>query len=105
MIHSQAFIAEALMYKKLSCLQHFSSCLRRLSDHVTYVTIICVAKFKPELQKCKVRKCNTFDQRKRVKGHYFWKTYFWLVISPHFKHQIHYITCATCEIRLISTKH
>ena len=63
MIHSQVFIAEALTYKKLSCLQHFSSCLRRLSDHVTYVTIICVTKFKPEFQKYRTRKCNTFYQR------------------------------------------
>ena len=50
---------------KFSYLQNFSSCLRRLSNHVTYVTIICVTKFKPEFQKNKARKCSTFYQRKR----------------------------------------
>ena len=33
---------------------------------------------------------------------------FWLhklVIPAHFKHQIQYVTCVTCKIRLISTKH
>ena len=62
------------------------SSLRRLSNHVTYVTIVCVTKFKPEFQKYKAQKCNTFYQRKRVKGQYFWKTSFWLhklVIGTH----------------------
>ena len=45
--------------------QHFSSCLQRLSYHVTCVTIICVTKFKLEFQKYKAGKCNTFYQRKR----------------------------------------
>ena len=81
---------------KLSYLEHFSSRLRRLSNHVTYGTIICVPKFKPEFQKYKARKCNTFYQHKRVKGQYSWKTSFWLhrlVIRTHFKHQIQYVTC------------
>ena len=32
-------------------LQHFSRCLRRLGNHVTYVTIISVTKVKSEFQK------------------------------------------------------
>ena len=65
-------------------------------------------KFKPEFQKYKAQKCNTFYQRKKVKGQHFWKTYFWLhklVIQTHFKHQMQYVTWVTCEIRLISSKH
>ena len=94
--------------QNVCCLQHFSSCLLRLSNHVTHVTIICVTKFKTEFQKYKARKCNTLYQRKRVKGQYFWKTSFWLhklVIRTHFKNQIQYGTCVTCKICLISTKH
>ena len=71
-------------------------------------TIFCVTKFKPEFQNYKARKCNTFYQRKRVKGQYFWKTLFWLhklVMRTHFKHRTQYATCVICEIRLISTKH
>ena len=49
-----------------------------VSDHVTYVTITCVTKFNPEFQKYKERKCNSFYQRKRVNGQYFWQTSFWL---------------------------
>ena len=80
----------------LICMQHFSSCLRRLSNHVTYVTIISVTKFKPELQNYKARKFNRFYQRKRVKGQYFCKNSFWwhkLVIRTNFKHQIRYVIC------------
>ena len=53
-----------------------------------------LTKFKPEFQKYKAGKCNTFYQRKSVKGQYFWKTSFWLhklVIRTHFKHQIQYL--------------
>ena len=60
-----------------------------------YVTIICVTKFKLDFQKHKARKCNTFYQRKRVKGQYFWKTSFWLhklAIRTHSKHQTQYVT-------------
>ena len=92
---------------KLSHLQYFSSCLRRLNNHITYLAIICVTKFKPEFQKYKARKCNKLYQRKRVKGQYFWKTSFWLhklVIRTHFKNQIQYGTGVTCEICLMSTK-
>ena len=32
----------------------------RLNNHVMYVTIIFVTEFKPEFQKCKAQKCNTF---------------------------------------------
>ena len=107
-IHTKVFIVEASCRTKFSYLQHFSSCLRRLSKHATYATIICVTKFKPELQKYKTRKCSTFYQHKRVKGQNFWKTSFRLyklVIRTHFKHQIQYLACVTCEIRLISAKH
>ena len=44
----------------------------------------------------KARKRNTFYERKRVKGQYFWKTSFWLnklVIRTYFKNQIQ---CGTC---------
>ena len=54
----------------------------------------------PEFQKNKARKCDTFYQRKRVKGQHFWKTSFWLhklVIRTHFKHQI--IICGVCYMR------
>ena len=53
--------------------------LRRLSNHVTYVSIIYFTKFKPESQKNKAQKCNTIYQRKKVKDQYFWKTSFWLL--------------------------
>ena len=56
---------EAPCKTKFSYLQHFLSCLQRLSYHVTYVTIIRITKFKPEFQKYKARKCNTFYQLKR----------------------------------------
>ena len=101
MIHSHQSLYSGGVHVKQSLL------IRRLSNHVTYLTVICVTKFKPEFQKYKARKCNSFYQRKRVKGQYFWKTSFWLhklVIRTHFKHQIQYVTCVTCKIRLISTK-
>ena len=93
---------------KLSYLQNLLSCLRRLNNHVTHVTIICVREFKPEFQKYKARKCNKLYQRKKVKGQYFWKTSFWLhkvVIRTHFKNQIQYGTCVTCKIHLILKVH
>ena len=40
-----------------------------------------------------------------MKGQYFWKTSFWLhklVIRAHFKHRIQYLTCVTCQVRLIN---
>ena len=85
---------------KFSYLQRFSNYLRRFSNHETYVTIICITKFKPEFQKYKVRRCKTFCQCKRVKGPYFWKTSSWLhklVIRTHFKHQAQYVTCVTLQ--------
>ena len=86
-IHIKVLRVEVFMKNKCSYLQHFSSCLQKLSNHVTCVIIICVTKFKPEFQKYKAWKCNTFYQCKRVKGQYFWKTSFWLhklVIQTHF---------------------
>ena len=115
-IHVEVLIVETFMQnnrdvhvkQNFSYLQHFSTCLRRLSNHITCVTIISVTKFKPEFQKYKAQKCNTLYQRKRVKGQYFWKTSFWLhklVIWTRFKNQIKYGTCVTCKIRSISIKH
>ena len=118
-VHTMSLQQRCSCKTKLSYLQHFASCLRRLSNLATYVTNVCynlatyvtatcVTKFKPEFQNCKARKCNTFYQRKRVKGQCFWKTSFWLyklVIRTHFKYQIQYVTFVTCEICLISTRH
>ena len=107
-IHMKVFIVKTFYKRKFYFLQHFSSCLRRLSNHVKYVTIICITKFKGEFQKYEARKCNIFYWRKRVKGRYFWKTSFlWhkLVIRTNFKHQIQYVACVTCKICLISIKH
>ena len=59
-------------------------------------------------KKYKARKCITSYQRKKLKGQYFWKTSFWLhnlVIRTYFERQIKYVTCVTCKISLISTKH
>ena len=45
----QSFYSEDVHVKQKFCyLQHFS---RRPSNHVMYVTIICVTKFKPEFRK------------------------------------------------------
>ena len=73
---------------------------------MTYVTIISATKFKPEFQKYKARKSNTFYQRKRVKDQYIRKTSFWLhklVVRTHFRHQKQYVTYVTYKICLIST--
>ena len=43
-----------------------------------------------------------------VEGQYLWKTSIWLhklVIRTYFKHQIKYVKCVTCKIRLSLTKH
>ena len=71
MIHSHRSIYGGGVHVKQSFfyLQHFSSCLRRLNNHVTYVTIICVTKFKPEFQKYKAQKCNMFINAKGTSIH------------------------------------
>ena len=72
--------------------------LRRLSNHVTYVSIIYFTKFKSESQKNKAQKCNTIYQRKKVKDQYFWKTSFWLLKLVI--HQIRIICeCVICVMR------
>ena len=94
-IHIEVFIVETFMQnnRDVHVKQHFSTCLPRLSNHITCVTIICVTKFKPKFQKYEARKCNTLYQRKRVKGQYFWKTSFWLhklVVRTRLKNHIKY---------------
>ena len=44
------------------------SCLRRLSNHGTYVTIICVTKFKSEFQKYQAQKREKFLTRNLSDG-------------------------------------
>ena len=76
-IHIKVFIVEAFMWNKVFLSAILSlSFLRRFSNYVTYVTIICVTQFKPKFQKYKARKCNTFCQCKSWKTNTFGKLIF-----------------------------
>ena len=71
MIHSHQSIYSGGAHVKPSFfyLQHFSSCLRRLNNHVTYVTIICDTKFKPEFQSTKQENVACFINTKGTSIH------------------------------------